>query len=250
MKIISFVNEKGGTLKTTLSFHLGIYTSSYGEKKTLLIDMDPQAHLTRCLGIEEVNISSADVINDPTLSISECVYETRFNNLFVIPASKEISFTLSTLKEKEYFNLKNKLQRTRGFDLTIMDAPPSTGPVSLVVLLTSSHISIPVALNYLSIEGCADIIDTMERVKKKYKLTYPVVSSIVPTLYRRTIMANEIILTLKKHFGKLVILPPIPLSVKVDEAISRGKSIWEYAKTSPIASIMDTVCRKIMKRIQ
>ena len=130
------------------------------------------------------------------------------------------------------------------YDVIIFDAPPSFGLVTTNVLLAAEEIVIPVATTYLALDGCAEMVATVERMSKEHGHTKLRVTQIIPTLHRKTQMAEEIVGKLKQYFPKKV-SEPMGFNVAIDEAQSHGKTIWEHAPWSRGATVLQTIAERI-----
>ncbi len=120
-------------------------------------------------------------------------------------------------------------RRTRDYDFVLMDAPPSFGPLTLNVLRAAEEVVIPVPLTYLALDGCAELLRSIRTVRTRYGNEKLRVSMVIPTFYRRTKLAHEVLERLKHQFPKEIAQTVLGFHVKIDEAQSRGKSIFEYA---------------------
>jgi len=252
MRKIAFINEKGGTGKTTLTVNFATYLAIFKNKKVLIIDMDPQGHSGKSLGINVHSIQNSvfDLLVDDTLHPRRVIMKTRFENLFIIPSNKSLSDlpTVAPSLIDKFHILKKRTDQLEKYDFIIFDTPPSIGIQTINVLTTANEIVIPVALTYLSLDGCAELLSTIEQIKSEYRQEGIKINSIIPTFYRRTALANEIIEKLRQHFGNLLIDTPISFNVKIDEAQSFGKSIWEYALNSKGAEVLKIVSEEIIRR--
>jgi len=133
------------------------------------------------------------------------------------------------------------------FDLLVVDAPPSLGPAVSNALVAVTEVVLPVALTYLALDGCAEVAQTVERVATQQGVPELHISSVVPMLVRRTSLAAAILERLEAHFpGKVT--PGLGVYVKIDEAQSHGRTIWEYAPTSQGAESMRAVVEAIWTR--
>ncbi len=252
MRSIAFINEKGGSLKTTLSVHAAAFFASKG-KRVLLIDMDPQGQAGKSLGITpgQTGYSVMEFIETPMLNVEKCAQHTAIPNLWVLPTDKSLSRfpeIFSAHKKREWI-LSHRLAPTRDqnipFDIYIFDTPPSLGLITTNIILAATEIVIPVPLTYLAMDGCAEMVRTIENIIDVYEKHDLAITKVVPTLYRKTKMADEILQTLKKVFGKKLSNTLITYNVKIDEAQSHGKTIWQYAPTNSGAQMMTELCQEI-----
>lgn len=115
------------------------------------------------------------------------------------------------------------------YDVVLVDGPPSFGPLTLGVLRAVREVVVPVPLTYLALDGCAELVATMETVRDRYEHGELGVAMVVPNFYRRTRMAQEVLDRLKERFPKEIAQTVIGMHVKIDEAQSRGLSVFEHA---------------------
>ncbi len=247
----ALINEKGGSGKTTLNVNLASYFAIHRNMKVLIVDMDPQGQSGKSLGINvrELPTTVYDVLMGT--NPQEAIYDTRIENLKIIPSNKSlVSFPVqaAALQDRD-IRLRKALKKLKGYDFIFIDSPPSLGMISFNVMTAANKIIVPVSLNYLALDGTAEIMDTVERLKRANHLKDIEFFMLIPTMYRRTKLAQEILETLNKHFPNLVSRTRISLDVKIDEAQSRGLTIWEYAPNSRGAKMMKAVAEELWERI-
>jgi chromosome partitioning protein len=233
---IAFINEKGGSCKTTLAVNLGSFYAHYRRRRVLLVDMDPQGQVGKALGFE---VKSQDgtilsLLEDPDRPCQDLIQSSRIPGLDVILSNKDLADYTSTagsLPDHPH-RLARALSGLEGYDYVLFDSPPSLGVSILNIMLATEEIVIPVSLTYFALDGCAEILETVEGVRDRYGHENLAISLVVPTLYRRTRLADAILERLNEHFPDNLSRTVIGYDVKVDEAQSHGKTIWEYAPTS------------------
>ncbi len=130
----------------------------------------------------------------------------------------------------------------------LFDAPPSFGPLTLSLLRAASEVVVPVPLTYLALDGCAELLRTMKTVRTRYGNPRLRLTMVVPTFYRRTRLANEILEKLKLRFPKEIAHTVVGYHVKIDEAQSRGLSICEYAPSDRGARVMAQLAEELEAR--
>ena len=246
---IAFVNEKGGSCKTTLSVNLSAYFALKLNKKVLLIDMDPQGQVGKALGIDvkAQPITSMELMTLPEMQVKNAVVPSRIENLDLICANKKLTdFAVITAADIDRTHkLKNKLENLDGYDYIVFDSPPSLGLLTINIMMATQEIFIPVSLTYLSLDGCAEILDTVKTVKKTFGVNDLEVTRIIPTLYRRTRLADAIVAKLRDFFEDKVTETVIGMNVAIDEAQSFGQTIWEYAPSSRGARMLEALAKEI-----
>jgi chromosome partitioning protein len=272
---VAVINEKGGSTKTTLVSTIGAYLALHRGRRVLAIDMDPQGQLGKVLGVETRarRRSAIDLLLDSVLddaSSLEYSYEntadstprpastlpistTRIPQLDVITANKSLG--LFPILEDDEADPTGRLSRAldsapelEAYDFILFDAPPSFGPLTLNVLRAATEVVVPVPLTYLALDGCAELVRTVATVRGRYDHPDLHIAMIVPTLYRRTKLANEILERLKQRFPKEIAHTVVGYHVKIDEAQSRGLSIFEYAPKDRAASVMAELAEELELR--
>lgn len=235
----AWINEKGGTLKTTLAVHSAVYLSVFRQEKTLLIDMDPQGQAGKTLGlparmdppgIRELLLGEA--------VLKQCITPTERPALDIIRSEKSLADVPEILArtDEPYSRLREALQGRSSWKNIVFDAPPSLSILTSNILAAATDVMLPVNLSFLSLDGAAEIEQTVEAARVDLNNPKINVRRVVPTLYRRTRLAQAVLERLQDHFGKRCLSTRIGVSVKVDEAQSWGKTIWEYAPRS-VASV-------------
>ncbi|HPM78178.1 MAG TPA: ParA family protein [bacterium] len=247
---IAFVNEKGGSCKTTLSVNTAAYLAAKGEK-VLLIDMDPQGQVGKSLGFD---VAAADptifeVLTDANVAARDAVFGTEIANLDVILANKLlVDFpVIAAADDDRVMKLKDKLDKLRGYDYIIVDSPPSLGLITLNIMLAVKEIIIPVSLTYLALDGCSEIDETVANVRETYGKKDLKISLVVPTLYRRTNLADAILAKLRDFYADRVAKTVVGYNVAIDEAQSFGRTIWDYRPRSHGAQMLAALAEEIRK---
>jgi chromosome partitioning protein len=159
---------------------------------------------------------------------------TRIEGLDLVVANKALALQASWEggDDDPTDRLRRRLarsRRVRSYDFVLMDAPPSFSPLTLNVLRAADEVVIPVPLTYLALDGCAELLRTLRTVRSRFGHRDLRVSMVVPTFYRRTRLAHEVLERLKQQFPKEICATVLGYHVRIDEAQSRGLSIFEYA---------------------
>jgi chromosome partitioning protein len=252
MRRIAFVNEKGGTGKTTLAVHLAAWAADKRGQRVLLVDLDTQGHAGKSLGLDVRTLvpNAFHWLTDKAVAFADVARPTAFPNLKVVPAYKQLQGLSQALagQERPLHRLAERLsEASEAFDVVVFDAPPSLGPAVSNILVAATEVVLPVALTYLALDGCAEVEKTVERVASEESVAGLHISAVVPMLVRRTSLAAAILERLETHFpGKVT--PGLGVYVKIDEAQSHGQTIWEYAPTGQGAISMRTVVEAIWAR--
>jgi chromosome partitioning protein len=247
---IAFVNEKGGSCKTTLAVNTAAYLAGKGHR-VCLIDMDPQGQVGKSLGFDVTAIKPSvfELLTQPGVAARDAAFATNIPNLDVIVANKLlVDFPVVAAADEDRVNkLRDKLDGLRGYDYVFVDSPPSLGLLTLNIMMAVKEIIIPVSLTFLALDGCSEIVETVENVKKTYRKRDLEITMVVPTLYRRTNLADAILAKLQQFFADKLSKTVIGYNVAVDEAQSLGQTIWQYDSNSRGAEMMRDLAEEIIK---
>jgi chromosome partitioning protein len=182
------------------------------------------------------------------------ITSTRIAQLDVVVANKSLAL-FPSWDGSEESDPTGRLARTldaapelAGYEFIFFDAPPSFGPLTLSVLRAAQEIVLPVPLTFLALDGCAELLRTVETVRTRYGNPELRISMVVPTFYRRTNLAHEILEKLKQRFPKEIAHTLVGYHVRIDEAQSRGLSIFEHAPADRGARVMAELAEELELR--
>jgi chromosome partitioning protein len=247
VKVISFVNQKGGVGKTTTTINLAAYLTTT-KRKVLVIDLDPQANASSGLGLRDVEIGIYDVLTGES-TLEEAIQPTTQPNLFLLPSTADLAGATVELTDQPE-RLRQLLNRLEGFDIVLVDAPPSLGALAVNALVASDGIIIPLQAEYYALEGVAGMMDTIERVRDALNPSLKLLGILVTMFDTRTNLAQQVEQNVREHFGELVFWSVIPRNVKLSEAPSYGQTINKYAPVSSGAGAYKRLAQEVMQRVQ
>lgn len=252
MRRIAFINEKGGTCKTTLAVNVAAYLATQKRQRVLVLDLDTQGHAGKALGLDARGIvpNVFHLLCDDEVSPQQCIHPTAIEGLSVIPSYKQMSeFPVAVAAAPDRFSrLARRVEQLGGFDVVIFDAPPSMGLTTVNILVAASEVVVPVGLTYFALDGCAEVAETVRKVAADHARPDLRVSLVVPTLYRRTALAEAILEKLRGYFPDQLASTPLGFNVKIDEAQSHGQTIFEYAPRSSGAKMLAAIADEIWVR--
>ncbi|HYG66874.1 MAG TPA: ParA family protein [Anaeromyxobacteraceae bacterium] len=248
MRRVAFINEKGGTCKTTLCVNVGAWLATERGLRVLVADLDTQGHAGKSLGVDVRGLAPTihDLLVDDATPFEAVVRPTPVPNLDLLPANKDLAaFPVAVASRPDRTaRLAARLDALGEdrYDVVLVDAPPSQSLVTENVLVAARELVVPVALTYLALDGCAEILESLARLRAE-RGRAPALALVVPALYRKTQLADEILAKLAERFPDVLSRTVLGWSVKVDEAQSHGRTIFEHAPRSggarAIAAIAD-----------
>jgi len=234
-KIIAVANQKGGVGKTDLTVNISCQLASLGNR-VLLIDMDPQANATTYLVAPEIPIvkTTADLLLEESLTLEDVVIRDCRENLDFVPS--DVSLSACQIKLANDIGMQFKLRRklkvlTEGspaYDYVLIDTPPSLGLLTVNTLTAASRVIIPVQTQYLAMEGVVQLEETIHKVKEDINPGLNILGAVLTLYDRRTLISREVEAKVRSGFDGRVFSTVIPVNVRLAEAPSYHKSIFEY----------------------
>lgn len=238
MKIVAISTQKGGTAKTTSTVNLGACLTRAG-KRVMLVDMDPQGHLSISLGINETKGIEEVLLKKQ--KPDEVIVEKE--GMSIIPIGNGLAE--NKVLKGDYQEEFRKEIRGLDLDWVLFDCPPHFGFLTTVAFYTATDIIIPVKCDFLALKSIEKVQKLHEIISIEYNNELSI-SGILPTFYQSNIVLyNDVLEMLKKKFERIV-LPPIRINVSLAEASLKGKSIFEYDKKSHGAEDYKRVCDKLL----
>jgi chromosome partitioning protein len=251
-KVIAIANQQGGVGKTTTAINLGGALAQLN-RRVLCLDLDPQANLTVGLGIDlnTVDKNIANVLIDPDVSLDSIIRPTKTKHLDVAPATLELSAA-----EVELFNaigremaLRDKVtpEIAERYEYIIIDCPPTLGLLTLNALVASQGVIIPVQTQYYALKGVAALLRIIKTVQNRLNPELKVLG-LLPTFYdSRTILARDMLESLKDLGDHQVFDTVIRQSVKIGEAPTAGVPITTYDKKSDAAKAFVDLAKEVVR---
>ncbi len=242
-KVIAIANQKGGVGKTTTAVNLSACLG-VKNKKTLIIDIDPQGNTTSGLGLDPRTVETSVydcIINDTPME--EAVIKTEFDNLWICPSNIDLAGAELELvgKSSREFLLKESISKVRDrFDFIFIDCPPSLGLITLNSFAAADTVLVPIQCEYYALEGLSQLTNTIKIIKKNINPPINIEGVLLTMFDARTNLSIQVVEEVKKFFGSKVYSSVIPRNVRLSEAPSFGQPIIVYDKNSKGAeSYMD-----------
>lgn len=250
-KIISICNQKGGVGKTTTAVSVSSALALDG-KKTLLIDLDPQANATSGIGIDKHKIEFS-IYNCFTsqAQINQVLTQTQMNNLFIVPSNANLSgaeIELVSEIGREWKLKKSLSDLDSSFEFVIIDCPPSLGLLTLNALAASASVIVPIQCEYYALEGLSQLIKTITLIKENLNQSLQIEGILMTMADFRTNLTQEVINEVRKHFGEKVYQAVIPRNIKISESPGFGKPIFLYDNQSEGAKKYLEITRELLSK--
>lgn len=248
--IIAVINQKGGVGKTTTAVSLAAQLASK-EVPVLLVDLDPQGNATSGLGLSKDNLmpTSYEVLFGQT-TLDQAVQSTNRDGLFILPANANLAAAEVELvnKQDREFALQQTLQ-IGTFAYVIIDCPPALGLLTINALTAANSILIPVQSEYYALEGLGQLLATVQRVRQGINPSLDLLGVVLTMYDKRTSLSEQVMHELTQHFGDKLFKTVIPRNVRLAEAPSFGKTIFEHDRWSKGARSYKQLAKEVEKRV-
>jgi chromosome partitioning protein len=232
--VYAVANQKGGVGKTTTAVNLAACVAGAGSQ-TLLVDLDPQCNATIALGAgRDLHPSSYDCLTGD-VSVAEAARPAGPDNLWLVPANRDLAGAAVELPRLpgSQTRLRERLGPVRDrFAFTLLDCPPSLGPVSVNALVAADRVIVPVQAEYLALEGLVQFMETLAMIRRELNPALEVSGLLITMHDERTRLARDVEGELREHFPEMVFDTVIPRSVRLAEAPSYGLPVIEHAPSS------------------
>jgi chromosome partitioning protein len=251
--VIAVANQKGGVGKTTTTVNLGASLAA-SEKKTLIIDCDPQANTTSSLGFPKDparrTLYQALILGE---SFDKIIIDGQIDGLDLIPSDKNLvgaAVELVGMENREY-RLKEAIKVVKEkYDIVLIDCPPSLDLLTLNALAASDSVIVPIQCEYLAIEGVSELLDTLMRLRRTINPALAI-EGILLTMYDdRTTLSKQVSADLRSFFGRQVFETIIPRNVRLAEAPSHGMPVIFYDIHSKGAESYMQLAKEVISNVQ
>ena len=251
-KIIAVVNQKGGVGKTTTSINVAAQLTE-GKSKVLLLDLDPQGNATSGLGVpkDQATHTTYDILRGD-VTIAQAVVQSNVAQLDVLPANSNLAGSeveLVNMSERE-FALKRALQAVDKYDYVVIDCPPSLGLLTINGLTAANYVLIPVQAEYYALEGLSQLLNTIQAVKQATNPGLGLLGIVLTMFDKRNSLSEQVEKEVRNYFGGTLLDTIIPRNVRLAEAPSYGKTIFQHDRWSKGAKAYKLLSREIRNRLK
>jgi len=253
--VVAVANQKGGVGKTTTTINLAA-SLALANQRVLLVDVDPQSNLTSGLG-QRGKASQAGTIYEalttpsPVLDCRQFIVPTGVNRMQLIPADRNLTgaeIELVTLERREE-RLRILLSEVRDeFEYILIDCPPSLGLLTLNALVAANAVLIPLHCEYFALEGLADLVGTMRRVRAAFNPSLDIEGVLLTMFDERTNLGQQVAHDVRQFFKEKVFRTVIPRNVRLGEAPSHGMPVILYDVKSRGAEAYLALAREMLER--
>jgi chromosome partitioning protein len=248
--LYALVNQKGGVGKTTTAINLSAYLAQLGQR-VLLVDLDPQANATSCLGIDKRKVERGiyEVLMDDTAPAEALLFNPKLK-ITLLPSAPELSGAEVELVNEigRELRLKQRLSLiSKDYDYVLIDCPPSLSLLTVNALAAAEAVLVPVQCEYLALEGLGQLAQTISRVRSALNPSLTIRGLVMTMFDARTGLSAQVVDEVRKHFPGKVFKSVIPRTVRLAEAPSHGIPISAYAPSSTGAQAYHALSEELLK---
>ena len=251
--ILTIANQKGGVGKTTTAINLAA-ALALRQKRTLLIDLDPQGNSTiTFFDLNDIQTSMFDVLGDHRAEMASVIKATKNERLSVAPSRLALAKLEQQLSGQfdAPFKLKDALAPVlKDYDYVIIDTPPALGILTVNAMVASTHLLVPIQAAYFAIEGTDDLLETYERIRARPNPELKVLGVVITLFDKRTNISRDTHEQIRSVFGAVMFKTRIGKNVRLEESPAYKETIMTFAPKSPGARDYGKLALEVIQRVE